>query len=355
MTPDLPLIGLGHAAAATAGLAASYLLIGALHDHRRWRRTRILGRVQADLAVVLFHGEDAAAAAGGRLADAPRRLVLDMVQRLAADLDGDADDRLRKLVGTAGLHRPIRRRLRSRAWRRRAQTAALAALLPAGDPLRLRLLTDPHPVVRARAAEGLETTDVVDHVDELTELLDDDVEAVRFAAQQALLRVDARAVPALDRYLRTGTGAGVGWALEVAVNLPDPRLIPALELHARADDDRRRAIAIQALAPWLTDMRVLVDGFSDPSPLVRATAAEAAGMIRAEQLGARVGRLLSDESWAVRQQAGRALLAMGPTGSMILRRHLDDADPYARDMARQVLDTMEARHRAIAPASTGGS
>ncbi len=354
MTPSLPTVELGEALVVTATFAGAYLVVGLAHDRRRWNRRRLQDRVQSDIAVVLFGGERAAAVAAERLAGVPRTLLLDTIQRLATDLDGDADERIRRLVTTAGLHRPIRRRLRSRSWRRRAQGAALAALLPRSDPLRLAPLADPNPIVRARAAEGLETSDVVDHVEELTALLDDEVEAVRFAAQQALLRLDARAVPELERYLRTATGAGVGWALEVAANLPDPRLVPALELHVRSDDPRRRAIATQALAPWLTDMTVLIDGFSDPDPLVRSTAAEAAGMLQAQALAARVGRLLGDESWAVRQQAGRALAAMGPTGTMTLRHHLRDQDPYAQDMARQVLDTIEASHPgALVPAVVG--
>jgi hypothetical protein len=40
----------------------------------------------------------------------------------------------------------------------------------------------------------------------------------------------------------------------------------------------------------------------------------------------------------VRQRAGLALKAIGAPGIITLRQALEDPDPFARDMARQVLD-----------------
>ena len=324
-------------------LGVVYVFWGWLRDRSRARRRRILEWAQVDLLVVLFHADADAACAADRLAGVPGHLLLDLIQRLASDLSGDADQRIRKLVRTAGLTRQIRSRLRSRSWRRRAQGAALAGLLPDGDPLRMALLNDPYPVVRARAAESLAESDVVGHVNRLVELLDDDVQAVRFAAQQALLRSDARIVPALREYLSSPESPGIVWALEVAANLPDPRLIPAIRQHMGSPDPRRRAIATEAIVPWLDDPGILVERLRDADADVRATAARAAGAAKAELLAAHVGRLLSDEAWSVRQQAGLALATMGPAGIMTLRVHLEDPDPYARDMAALMLDTVSIR------------
>jgi HEAT repeat protein len=89
----------------------------------------------------------------------------------------------------------------------------------------------------------------------------------------------------------------------------------------------------------------------DPDPEVRTAALAASAAPGGEALAARVGRLLSDRSWKVRQGAGASLAAMGPTGALVLRAHLSDSDPYARDMARRALDDLEAQGgRAVTPA-----
>ena len=327
----------------TVVMIVTYVFVGWLHDLARARRRKNTKFAQAELSVLLFSPDAEAAQAADRLGRATRNLVLDMVQRLASDLSGDADRRLRHFVLTAGLTRKIRRRLRSRSWRRRAQGAALGSLLPEGDPLRTVLLDDPHPVVRARVAEGLDESDAVASVDRLIELLDDEVPAVRFASQQALLRSGARVVPALEQYLSRADGPGIVWALEIATNLPDPRLQIAVRRHLKSTDPRRRAGATEAIVPWLQDPRILIELFADSDAEVRATAARAAGAANAEQLAAHVGRLLCDSDWNVRQQAGLTLAAMGPVGLMTLRVHLDDPDRYARDMAVLMLDTLAAR------------
>ena len=338
--PGFPLIDLTPLLVFTAVMIVTYVFVGWLHDLASARRRRITKRAEVQLSLLLFRPDVEAAQAANRLGGAPRNLLLDMVQRLASDLSGDADRRLRTFVVSAGLVRRIRRRLRSRSWRRRAQGAALGSLLPTGDPLRTVLLDDSHPVVRARTAEGLNASDAVACVDRLIELLDDEVPAVRFAAQQALLRSGARVVPALEQYLSRADGPGIVWALEIATNLLDPRLVPAVRRHLASPDPRRRAGATEAIVPWLEDPSVLIDLFSDPDPEVRATAARAAGLTQAEHLAAHVGRLLRDSDWDVRQQAGLTLAAMGPAGLMTLRIHLDDPDPYARDMAVLMLDTL---------------
>jgi len=327
----------------TVVMIVTYVLVGWLHDRARARRRRIVEDAGVQLSVLLFHPDVEAAQAAERLGRAPRNLLLDMVQRLASDLSGDADRRLRNFVLTTGLTRRIRRRLRSHSWRRRAQGAALGALLPIGDPLRTALLDDSHPVVRARTAEGLDASDAVARVARLIELLDDDVPAVRFAAQQALLRSGARVVPALAQYLSRGDGPGIVWALEIATNLPDPRLVTAVRRHLESPDPRRRAVATEAIVPWLEDPSVFVKLLEDSDSDVRATAARAVGAAQAEQLVAHVGRLLCDRVWDVRQQAGLTLAAMGPAGHMTLRIHLDDPDAYARDMAVLMLDTLAVR------------
>ncbi len=335
------------AAVAAVGLTVGYLVVGAVHDLARRRNRRLSFRMQDDLAVVIAGSDEEAAAAAERLARRRKRTVLGLVQRLSADLDGEAVDRLRSLVAVAGLGRHIRRRVDSRNWRRRAQAAGLTSLLPADDPHRHAALLDPHPVVRARCAEAMRAEDVARHQGQLLLLLDHPVLAVRFAAQTALIRGGRHVVPALQEYLETSTENGVRWGLEVAATIPHPRLVPGVRRHLDSDDPEHRAIAVRAISRWPDELRHVQPRLSDEDETVRAMAAEAAGAMGGQELATQVGRLLGDRSWLVRERAGQALAAMGPAGAMTLRVHLDDADPYAQDMARQVLDGLTAVDRPL--------
>lgn len=332
------------AAAVTVGTAVSFVAVGLFLDFSRWRARRRTDRIHELLARVLLADESKAAEAAERLARHRPAVVIPLVQRLAADVHGDAMVRLRALVSSAALDRHIRSRVNSRRWRRRAQGAGLANLLPDGDPARTALLDDPHPLVRARCAEALESSDAGACAERLVELLDDEVDAGKFAAQGALIHAGSLAVDALAEYLMTGNDDGVRWALEVAANLPDPDLIPGIRRHLDGPDPERRAIATRAVAIWADGVDELRDRLVDDDPHVRAAAADAVALAGAEELAAHVGRLLGDRSWIVRERAGRSLAAMGPTGVMTLRVHLDDEDDYARDMARQVLDTLGLSH-----------
>lgn len=281
--------------------------------------------------------------AAERLARGAQRTLFDLLQRLAVDLNGEADRRLRILVATTGLDSRIRRRIRSRNWRSRAQGAALASLLPVGDPGRLALLDDRHAVVRSRAVEAMEADDVADHPELVTALLDDNSRAVQLAAQGALLRGGTSIVPALEQHLSALDRPGTPYALEVAANLADPRLVTVIERHARSPRAQSRASAAKALGPLAAGSAVLSALLDDESPEVRAAAALAIGHNGAELRAADVGRLLRDHSWSVRRAAGQALAAMGPTGIATLRVCAEDDDAYARDLARQVLATLDAR------------
>ncbi len=326
-----------------AACALAYLAIGLLSDLRRRLRAKLLTRMQHDLAIVLFQPVPEAEAAARHLAKDPKRALIDLVQRSATDLSGDADRRLRSLVATAGLGSGIRRRIRSRNWRVRAQGAALASLLPEGDPGRLSLLVDSHPLVRARAVEAMEVESIVAYPKLITVLLDDPSPAVRLAAQGALLRGGSPIVPALQHHLRRFDGVGIAYALEVAANLPDPRLLDVVTYHLGSPRAQCRAQAAKALGLLAPDADDLTELLGDDAPEVRAAAAQAISRGGIGQRSADVGRLLRDPSWHVRRAAGQALRTMGPSGVGTLRVYAGDEDTYAREGARQVLATIEAR------------
>jgi hypothetical protein len=326
-----------------ATFAVCYLSTGFLLDVTRRRRQKRRRRLQESLGAVLFRPVPEAAVAAERLARGGQRTLFDLLQRLAVDLNGEADRRLRVLVAVTGLDSRIRRRIRSRSWRSRAQGAALASLLPAGDPARLALLRDRNALVRARAVEAMEADDVADNAELVTALLDDDSRAVQLAARGAMLRGGTSVVPAVAQHLSALDGTGTAYALEVAANLADPRLAPAIEHHARSPRAQSRALAAKALGPLAPGSAAVTELLGDPSPEVRAAAALAIGNGGVELRAADVGRLLRDQSWSVRRAAGQALATMGPTGIATLRVYAEDRDAYARDLARQVLATLDAR------------
>lgn len=324
-------------------LAAFYIVWGSFNDVAKRVVARRRRRVLEVLSVVLFESDEDAERIHERAMEMPRRELLAVVQSLAVDLNGQARDRLQHLVRALGLERFIRRRARSRRWRMRVQAAQLQYLVEHPDFDRRRLLTDKHHIVRARAAESLTAQQAAEHVDELVDLLRDDSVAVRLAVQQKLLEVGSAAVPVLldelygERHVLE--------ALEVAANLADPRLVEALVGHARSEDPVVRATAARALGsgsgPGAGEMLEVLCGDDDPE--VRVAAIEGLARMESQASVAIIGRLLGDRSWQVRRAAGLALDRLGPPGSLILRSHLDDLDPFARDMARQVLDAAAAR------------
>lgn len=333
----------GVAASVLASLVAIYVLGGALRDVVGRRRQRRIIEAKRIIAKIVLAGDEEAGLAVDELPNIPRRTRLKLLTELVLDFEGDADARVRRLVEVTGLARHITRMARRRNWRYRAQAARLASLIPDVEA-RGQLLHDRHPLVRAHAAENLDRDDVAGHCSTLLTHLDDPNRAVRFAAQQALLAGDSRIVGDLLSYLQNGDHPGTLWALEVAANTPDPRLMPVFRLHAKSHDERRRAIAAEGAGNVPGAATDLVrELLSDPDAEVRTAAIGSVGRLHAVELAGLVGERLSDPSWVVRREAGLTLEQLAPTGSMVLRQHLSDPDPYARDMARLVLDGMTTR------------
>jgi HEAT repeat protein len=336
-------------AAILGGVSALFVGGGFVHDRLDDRVNRQLAASRPALASILL--EDPATDAYGRatatLGRLPTRVLLGMVESMALDLGDDGYARLRELVAATGVGRRIQRTARSRSWRRRTQAAHVAHLLPDADPCRLRLLDDPHPLVRARAAESLPPQDVVARASQLLEMLDDPTQTVRVAAQQALLRGDARIAAAVCEYLWSGARRGTSLALEIAANLPDPRYGPVLCSHAEDPDPTRRAMVARAIGAGvvLDGLPALEQLLDDPDADVRAAASGAVAALGGTELVGKLGFMITDPSWAVRREAARALDALGAAGEVVLRASLFDDDRYAREIARQILDISATRRQ----------
>lgn len=309
------------------------------------RRSRDRRRVRAyDLAAgVVLDPAVESEAASEELSQMPLAVVADVLQQLATDVSGESRRRLRLVAIQAGLVRRIERWSRRQRWHRRAQAAHLLILLDEDAPERLALLHDPHPLVRARAIESMSPDEIGRQSIALLEAFDHESPAVQAAAQHALVRggVDCVA-PIVGLLHRLDRGShdpkAIVLVAEVAAQLPDSRVVDAPLTFASHPDEGLRLLVATCLGngtfvDQTSELALLVDR----DALVRAEAVRSIGRAQVAALAHRLGDSLADRSWQVRRNAGAALLDLGPIGKVVLRCHLHDEDPFARDMALHVL------------------
>lgn len=334
--------------AAAWGLAGSlallYIVCGSIADFAIRMLEARKRRILETLSVLLFESDHEAAEVHDVVRRLPKRTLLSVIQSLAVDLEGQAHERLQLLTRSSGLEKFIVRRSTSRRWRERVQAAQLQYLITDPNFDRSKLLKDKHTVVRARAVESLGTGQAEDFLVELLDLLGDESIAVRLAAEQKILDIGSPAVPALKQHLRTNRRHLIE-VLELAANLADHRLIETLDEHAASPDREMRQLTARALGHGVVRQvsPILRRLLTDEDELVRAEALTSLGRLEDVTVVTAVGRCLSDGSWLVRRAAGVALDRMGSAGRLILRQHLQDNDPFARDMARQMLDAGAAQ------------
>jgi HEAT repeat protein len=265
---------------------------------------------------------------------------IDLFAALASSLDGGQRATLTTLARDLGLIAHAERRCRSRFWWRRLHACRLLTLVGGGESVMPALLDDSHPDVRAQAA-----TWAADHpepaiVTTLLKRLVLPADGGRFAVEDSLLRLGPSAIEPLTDYLTTHNGCATEAALDVAIGLADSRLLrPALTL-CRDTEPHVRALAAMLIGALGGEETVheLLDLLDDPADDVRAAAAEALGRLGYWPAAASLALRLRDRAWEVRRAAGLALRDFGEPGLLYLRRALTDSDPFAADMARQLLD-----------------
>lgn len=156
--------------------------------------------------------------------------------------------------------------------------------------------------------------------------------------------------PVIERLRSTDSSREIKFLLSVVQDLPRPSLRPLVLEHA--DDERLevRVEAVRALRffPGNGETRsALVAAADDPEWPVRTQAARGLGAVGGEEALRVLVRMLEDESWWVRLRAGLALAGRGEDGARALRRVAgEEADAFARDMARYVLRVTEAEREA---------
>jgi len=146
--------------------------------------------------------------------------------------------------------------------------------------------------------------------------------------------------------VRDAAAGDLGDLLRLLVQLADGHgdALPAPEPNATAVFAAVRAQAASLLAAVAGDKaeQALLGLLHDPSEPVRVAATHGLGVVRSWALAPNLARQLSDPSWDVRREAALALRSLGPAGRLYLRRALVSPDPYAADMAHQVLDLPSA-------------
>ncbi len=268
------------------------------------------------------------------------RQLVRIVVELGPSLTGERRTRLVGVARELGLLAAAEALCRSVCWWRRLRGVRLLSAIGAGEGVVPPLLDDPHPAVRADAAEWAAAHPDPALVRLLLDRLADPSGLARFSVQDSLIRMGPAVSEPLRRFLEAGSGPALAPALQVAAGVADARFLPAAE-RLCADPlpaVRARAAELVGAAGGAIGVDVLTRLLDDADSGVRAAAVRSLGAMGHWPAGPAVARLLRDRAWEVRLASGLALRRLGGPGQLLLRRALADADPFAADMARQVLD-----------------
>jgi HEAT repeat protein len=230
---------------------------------------------------------------------------------------------------------------------------------------------------RALAARHLGLIHAYDSIPRLRHAMEGGPTSVTLAAALALARLEH--LPALEWLLEHSTatsdcgryqlvallkrfGTGGNTALRHALfaeTIETPIQLAAIELlglrrdlHARrrledlllAESVETRIAVTRALGRIgaARSLPALQDALGDPAWQVRAQASRALGELNVKFSAPRLAPLLRDPSWWVRRNSAYALADLGRAGRATLARLArEDTDPFARDMAREVLQALD--------------
>lgn len=259
-------------------------------------------------------------------------------------LTGAGKERLRFVAREVSLLDRARKLCESGRWTRRLRGARVLSRMDVSDPVVERLLADPHPAVRAQAAEWAAAQPSASIISTMLTMLADPATQARFAVQDALLRMGGIVADPLAAFLETHSGPPAESGLRVAEALASTGFRPAA-LRLSASDDAGVRIAATNLLGAIGDApsaERLMQLLRDPDSRVRAAAARGLGRMQHWQAAAQLADGLRDRAWQVRRDAGLALRSIGAPGALFLRRALKGDDAFAADMAQLVLDLPEA-------------
>lgn len=274
----------------------------------------------------------------------PVRQQIRLFTELVPSITGQSRDHLAQLAREIGLIPIAERMAAGRDWRDRLHGVRLLSAVGGGDRIVPPLLEDPHPAVRAEAVEWAGMHPTPELIERLVKLLPRTDRYGTFVVRDSLLRVGADAITPLARYLERHNGRHAEPALDVAAGMPDVRFAAAA-LRLCADPlphVRARAAALAGAVGSEEAVDQLQALVNDEDAAVRAAAAAALGRLGHWPSASVIAPLLRDRAWIVRSQSALALRSLGSPGILYLRKGLGDADPFAADISRQVLDLPES-------------
>lgn len=322
-----------------------YLVFGTALDLFSRHRDRDEHQAMEVLSRALYADRDALPPMMAELRSISNRVLFGLALHIPLHFDDLLSERLLDIIGATTARQKVLRLSRSRLWHRRVRAARLSLILPESQDVTDKLLRDSRSPVRAAVIESFGVDKIALYADELLAALSDPSKSVRFTAQQALLRGDGRLVAPVARVLPTMEGEEAVRGLEVASNLRDPRLLPVIRVHVDSPDPKARRLVAHATPYGVQnhELYFLVPLLSDEEASVRVAVIETIARLQADWFAGRLGAAMSDPSWEVRRAAGTSLAQLGPVGMLVLRRTLQGDDPYAHDMARQVLDGLRVQ------------
>ena len=270
----------------------------------------------------------------------PRDVQVAAFLEISRSLTGAGKDRLRFVAHEVALLDRARKLCDSRLWTRRLRGARLLTRMDVADPIVEKLLTDPHPAVRAQAAEWAAAHPSPTVIAAMLTMLADPATQARFAVQDALLRMGATIADPLAAFLETHSGLPAESGLRVAEALAEGRFLPAALRLSRSEDSGVRMAAtnlLGAIGSEASSARLMAL-LKDSDSRVRAAAAHGLGRMQHWASASQLAECLRDSTWRVRRDAALALRAIGAPGALFLRRALKGDDAFAADMAQQILD-----------------
>lgn len=333
---------------ATVLVTASVLLLlgvvggTAATRFRQRRQARIHRKLQPLLRHVVVDGSELPDA-GWWLSRLSWSEQVSQLGDLAKTLSGESRERVVTLAHDTGLLTHAHRWTFSRRWRRRLRAARAITLVGGGESDIPRLLTDPHPEVRAQAADWVAEHGTPDQVAEMLAALDGDPRLNGYTLTDCLYRAGPRAAPALRAFLAQEDVRTPLPALEAGIRIADATLSEPARRWSSASEPAPRASATRLLGA-IGDPAALAqvrERLTDEAAVVRAAAADALGRLQHWPAAPDLATALTDAAFEVRRAAGLALRELGPTGLLYLRRTERADDPFAADMARHVLSLPE--------------
>ncbi|MHB8669217.1 MAG: HEAT repeat domain-containing protein [Acidimicrobiales bacterium] len=281
-----------------------------------------------------------------------RRLQKRVLSEVAVSLRGQQRATLGQLASDLGLVCSARRACGSRFWWRRLAAVHTLSVFGAEDERLDRMLDDPHPAVRAEAIEWAGDHPEIARTRRLVQLLGDPAPRCRRAAHDSLSGTGGElAHEPITEALLDRSPSVAAPALRLASRRPFPDQLPAA-LSLVADPEpavRSAAAALLGALGGPEAIDALQHMLGDAEPSVREAAASGLGHLAHWPAAVAVGRLLRDPAWVVRCAAGHSLVALGAPGQVVLRGYREDPDPFAADMARQVLDVLRVRSAQSGP------